>query len=110
MREGRVGPQKGRPSLQARLAHFRVARLARGAARTGKQLVSSRHTGHGDSANPKTREREHHTATYYIKTAADDVRKAMTTLENHIEEAVQIRSDTKEALDRNSNVEPATIQ
>jgi len=49
-------------------------------------------------------------ATYYIKTAADDVRKAMTTLENHIEEAVQIRSDTKEALDRNSNVEPATIQ
>lgn len=50
------------------------------------------------------------TATYYIKTAADDVRKAMTTLENHIEEAVQIRSDTKEALDRNSNVEPATIQ
>jgi integrase len=50
------------------------------------------------------------TATYYIKTAADDVRKAMTTLENHIEEARQIQPDTQENLDRNSNVEPATIQ
>jgi integrase len=50
------------------------------------------------------------TATYYIKTAADDVRRAMTTLENHIEEARQIRSDTLEALDKNSNVDPATIQ
>jgi translation initiation factor 2 alpha subunit (eIF-2alpha) len=50
------------------------------------------------------------TATYYIKTAADDVRKAMTTLENHIEEARQIQSDTKGSLDRNSNEEPATIQ
>jgi integrase len=49
------------------------------------------------------------TATYYIKTAADDVRKAMATLENHIEEAGQIPSDTKEILDSNPNVEPATI-
>ena len=29
------------------------------------------------------------TATYYIKTAADDVRKAMTKLEKHIAEAGQ---------------------
>ena len=50
------------------------------------------------------------TATYYIKTAADDVRKAMTTLETHIEKAGQIQSDAKESLDRNANVEPATIQ
>jgi len=50
------------------------------------------------------------TATYYIKTATDDVRKAMTTLENHIEEARQIQSDTKDSMDRNSNAETATIQ
>jgi integrase len=31
-------------------------------------------------------------ATYYIKTATDDVRKAMTTLEKRIEEASQIQS------------------
>jgi integrase len=50
------------------------------------------------------------TATYYIKTAADDVRKAMTTLEIRLEEPRQIQSDTKKTLDRNSNVESATIQ
>jgi integrase len=53
------------------------------------------------------------TATYYIKTAADDVRKAMTTLENHIEKAGQIQSDNeKETLERerNLNVELATVQ
>ena len=33
------------------------------------------------------------TATYYIKTAADDVRKAMTTLENHIAET--FRAETR---------------
>jgi integrase len=39
------------------------------------------------------------TATYYIKTASDDVRKAMTTLENRIAEAGQIQSDTNGTLD-----------
>jgi hypothetical protein len=34
------------------------------------------------------------TATYYIKTAADDVHKAMTTLGNRIAEARPIQSDT----------------
>jgi hypothetical protein len=33
------------------------------------------------------------TAKYYIKTAADDVRMAMTTLEAHIEKAGQIQLD-----------------
>jgi integrase len=33
------------------------------------------------------------TATYYIKTAADDVRSAMTKLENHITEAGRNQSD-----------------
>jgi hypothetical protein len=50
------------------------------------------------------------TGRYYIKTAADDVRKAMTTLENRITEAGQIRSGVKETPDRSSNVEPSTIQ
>jgi len=35
------------------------------------------------------------TATYYIKTAAGDVRSAMTKLENHIAEADGVQSDTK---------------
>jgi hypothetical protein len=34
------------------------------------------------------------TTTYYIKTAADDVRMAMTKLENHIPEGVRLKSDT----------------
>ena len=34
------------------------------------------------------------TATYYIKTAADDVRNAMTILENRIAESGQMQSDT----------------
>jgi len=34
------------------------------------------------------------TATYYIKTAADDVRNAMTKLENRIAESGQIQRDT----------------
>ena len=50
------------------------------------------------------------TATYYIKTAAVDVRSAMTKLENHIAEADRIQSDTNGTLDSNSNVEPSTIQ
>jgi hypothetical protein len=50
------------------------------------------------------------TATYYIKTAAVDVRNAMTKLENHIAEADRIQSDTNGTLDSQSNVEPSTIQ
>lgn len=41
------------------------------------------------------------TATYYIKTAADDVRKAMTTLENCIAETGQIRSEPDDTGKRN---------
>jgi integrase len=50
------------------------------------------------------------TATYYIKTAAVDVRSAMAKLENHIAEADRIQSDTHGTLDSSSNVEPSTIQ
>ena len=37
------------------------------------------------------------TATYYIKTAADDVRNAMITLENHIAEAGQSQTASQGA-------------
>ncbi|MGP0018510.1 MAG: tyrosine-type recombinase/integrase [Candidatus Sulfotelmatobacter sp.] len=50
------------------------------------------------------------TATYYIKTAADDVRSAMTTLENHIEETAQLQSDSDGALERNLAAELSTVQ
>jgi len=50
------------------------------------------------------------TATYYIKTAAVDIRSAMTKLENHIAEAARTQSDTKGTLDDKSSVEPSTIQ
>ena len=50
------------------------------------------------------------TATYYIKTAAGDVRKAMATLENHIAEAAQRPSDINGTLNGSSVVEPSTIQ
>ena len=43
------------------------------------------------------------TATYYIKTAAVDVRSAMTKLENHIAEADRIQSDTNGTLARTSS-------
>jgi len=38
------------------------------------------------------------TAAYYIKTAAADVRNAMTKLENHIADAERIQSDTNGTL------------
>jgi integrase len=50
------------------------------------------------------------TATYYIKTAAADVHKAMTTLENRIAEARPIQSDTNRTLENNPSVEPSTVQ
>jgi integrase len=48
------------------------------------------------------------TATYYIKTAADDVRKAMTKLEHHI--SAQTQSDTDGTLEINLTAEPSTVQ
>jgi integrase len=50
------------------------------------------------------------TATYYIKTAAVDVREAMIKLENHIEEAGRIRPDTNPTKAGNSQAEHSTIQ
>ena len=50
------------------------------------------------------------TATYYIKTAAADVRNAMTKLENHIPEVHPIQSDTNGTLESSLPVEPSTIQ
>lgn len=50
------------------------------------------------------------TATYYIKTAATDVRDAMAKLENHIAEASQTQSDNKGILENNSPAEPSAIQ
>jgi integrase len=46
------------------------------------------------------------TATYYIKTAADDVRDAMTKLENRIAESAQTLTDTQRTL--NSEQTPAS--
>lgn len=50
------------------------------------------------------------TATYYIKTAAVDVRSAMAKLENHIAEAGLSQWDTHGTPDSSSNEEPSTIQ
>jgi hypothetical protein len=50
------------------------------------------------------------TATYYIKTAADDVRNEMTTVANRIAEAKQIQSDTNGTLESNLAVEPSSVQ
>ena len=50
------------------------------------------------------------TATYYIKTAADDVKHAMQKLENNIPQAAQTVRDTYGTLEgREANAEP-TIQ
>ena len=51
------------------------------------------------------------TATYYIKTAAVDVRSAMTKLENHIAEAGRLQPETDVTKEgNNSPTEPSTIQ
>jgi hypothetical protein len=50
------------------------------------------------------------TATYYIKTAAHDVHKAMATLENRIAETGPIQSDTNGTLENNSPVDPSAVQ
>jgi integrase len=48
------------------------------------------------------------TATYYIKTAADDVRNAMAKLENHI--CGQIKATADSTREGEPQVEPATVQ
>jgi integrase len=50
------------------------------------------------------------TATYYIKTAADDVRKAMTKLENHIAEGAQHPAHTIDTGIDSASSEPSSIQ
>ncbi|HXH48286.1 MAG TPA: tyrosine-type recombinase/integrase [Terriglobia bacterium] len=50
------------------------------------------------------------TATYYIKTATDDVRNAMAKLENSIEEAGETHEDTSHPLDIERGVQSNTIQ
>jgi integrase len=50
------------------------------------------------------------TATYYIKTAADDVRKAMTTLENRIAEAGATQQDTVGTPSGDPDVNPSIVQ
>src|SRR5271165_6743008 len=50
------------------------------------------------------------TATYYIKTAAADVRSAMTKLESHIAESGQMQTDTNGTLAPSPSVGPSTIQ
>ena len=46
------------------------------------------------------------TATYYIKTVADDVRSAMTTLENNIPTA---QSDTQGTLSTSTHPAPTSV-
>jgi integrase len=50
------------------------------------------------------------TATYYIKTAAVDVRSAMTKLESHIAEAGRIQTDANVTKEGDSPAEHSTIQ
>ncbi|PYX41993.1 MAG: hypothetical protein DMG81_02475 [Acidobacteria bacterium] len=50
------------------------------------------------------------TATYYIKTAAGDVRDAMEKLENQIARSEQVQSDTNRTLASNSPVDSSTVQ
>jgi hypothetical protein len=50
------------------------------------------------------------TATYYIKTAADDVRSAMSTLQKHVPEAPAELQDTIGTPKSNMAVKPSTVQ
>ena len=50
------------------------------------------------------------TATYYIKTAADDVRSAMTKLENEITATSQAQTDTERTLAVPETAPPSAIQ
>jgi len=66
--------------------------------------------GFGDSVSPARHTNVSTTATYYIKTAADDVRKAMTTLENSIAEAGATQQDTIGTPSGDPDVNPSTVQ
>jgi hypothetical protein len=50
------------------------------------------------------------TATYYIKTAAADVRGAMAKLENHIAESGEVQTDTIGTLELGQGTGSGTIQ
>ena len=50
------------------------------------------------------------TATYYIKTAADDVRNAMATLENHITQAARDKTETMTTSVKEPLRSPDSIQ
>jgi hypothetical protein len=50
------------------------------------------------------------TATYYIKTADDDVRGAMAKLENHIAESAEIQKDTIGTVEPPRVITSTTIQ
>ena len=50
------------------------------------------------------------TASYYIKSAADDVRNAMTKLENQITVTSQTQTDTNGTLTGRNSAEPSAIQ
>jgi hypothetical protein len=50
------------------------------------------------------------TATYYIKTAADDVRHAMTMLENRIADAGQLQTDDIKPRETHVSGGPTTVQ
>ena len=50
------------------------------------------------------------TATYYIKTAAEDVKSAMTKLENSIAEAGKAQADTNRTLEALSGTNPTIVQ
>jgi integrase len=49
-------------------------------------------------------------ATYYIKTAAEDLRSAMMKLENHIAEAAQSQMDTNGTPETLLESVPSTVQ
>src|SRR5215472_2636568 len=49
-------------------------------------------------------------ATYYIKTAADDVRSAMSTLQNNVKEGAPEVRDTIGTPNSSGAVEPSTVQ
>lgn len=50
------------------------------------------------------------TATYYIKTATDDVRKAMTKLENQISKSDEVSTDTSGTQSTQSSGGSGTVQ
>lgn len=50
------------------------------------------------------------TATYYIKTAADDVRSAMATLQKHVPDAAAVLQDTIGTPKSAMAVDPSTVQ